>query len=97
MVSIRILEKQSGILRLIVFLHDKKDYMLSDIWEHAEISVHQGYESLAKCKELGLVRSRLDDSKYPPRNLISLTPRGKKVAQKLKEIEDLLNEGESGH
>ncbi|MDG7000605.1 MAG: hypothetical protein JRN15_16035 [Nitrososphaerota archaeon] len=94
MVSIRILEKQSGILRLIVFLYDKKDYMLSDIWEHAEISVHQGYESLAKCKELGLVSSKRDDSKYPPRNLISLTPRGKKVAGKLREIEELLNEAE---
>jgi DNA-binding HxlR family transcriptional regulator len=36
------------------------------------------------------VKNRIDDSKYPPRYLYSLTEKGKMVAEKLKEIEEIL-------
>ena len=54
------------------------------------ISVHQGYKALEKCKELELVKSRIDNTSYPARNMISLTPKGKKVAELLKKIEEVL-------
>ena len=35
-------------------------------------------------------RNRVDDSKYPPRYMYSLTEKGNKIAQNLKEIEEIL-------
>lgn len=84
------LEKQSGILRLLVFLMEHGEYLLSDIWDEAGISINQGYKALEKARDLGLISTKTDNSKYPPRNLISLTQKGKKIATKLKEIEEAL-------
>jgi predicted transcriptional regulator len=39
-----------------------------------------------------LIESTIDNTKYPPQNVISLTNKGRKVAQKLKEIEEVLEE-----
>ena len=90
MSKIRNLEKQSGIIRLLLFLHERGEYMLSKIWADGGISVHQGYKALEKCKELELVKSRIDNTSYPARNMISLTTKGKKVAELLKKIEEVL-------
>jgi len=35
---------------------------------------------------------RVDNSTYPPRNMISLTDKGREVAEKLKEIKEVLME-----
>ncbi len=50
------------------------------------------YPSIWKVKELGLIKEEIDNSKYPPRTILSLTEKGKLVAQKLKEIEEILKE-----
>ena len=86
------LEKQSGILRITVFLYDREEYMLSRIWPDSGVSINQGYKALDKMRELKMIKSRIDNSSYPPRNYISLTDKGKKIAAKLKEIEDFLKE-----
>ncbi len=75
---------------MVVFLSDKGEYILSKIWEEADIGTNQGYRSLDKARELGLISSRVDNSSYPPKNMISLTPKGKKVAELLKKIEEVL-------
>ena len=62
MSKIRYLEKQSGMIRLLLFLHETGECMLSKIWPDADISVHQGYKALDKCKELDLIKSRVDNS-----------------------------------
>lgn len=85
------LEKKSGLLRLLVFLYDHGEYMLSDIWDDSGISRNSGAGAIELLKKYGLVKNRVDDSKYPPRYLYSLTDNGKNVAQKLKEIEEILN------
>ena len=84
------LEKKSGLLRILLFLEEKGEYMLSDIWKDSDISRNSGIDALDELKELKLLKSRIDSTKYPPRNLISLTERGHNVAQKLKEIEEIL-------
>ena len=38
----------------------------------------------------GIIISKVDNSRYPPESLIELTEKGKKVAEKLKEIERIL-------
>ncbi len=87
---IRIFEKQSGLLRLILFIDEQKEYLLSKIWADAGISINQGYRSIEKARQMGLIRQRVDASSYPARNMISLTPKGKKVAELLKKIEEVL-------
>jgi len=42
--------------------------------------------------EYGLVNTRVDSSTYPPRNMISITEKGKKVAEHLKKVEEVLEE-----
>ncbi len=39
---------------------------------------------------MGLAESRVDDSTYPPKRMISLTGLGKEVADRMMEIERLL-------
>ncbi len=90
MQKIRVFEKQSGLLRLIVFLDEQDEYLLSKIWADAGISINQGYRSVEKAKQMGLIRQKVDASSYPPKNMISLTPKGKKVAELLKKIEGVL-------
>jgi len=48
------------------------------------------YSVIDKLKELELIKTRIDRSSYPPRKMISLTDKGRKVAEKLKEIEEIL-------
>ena len=93
MPKISVLEKQSGILRLLIFLNEHEGHLLSEIWDDAGIGINQGYKAIEKAKTLGLVATRVDNNKYPPRNYVSLTDKGKKVAKHLKEIEEIL-EGE---
>ena len=86
------LEKKSGLLRLLVFLYDHGEYMLSDIWDNSGISRNSGAGAMELLKKYGLVKNRVDDSKYPPRYMYSLTEKGQNIAQKLKEIENVLKE-----
>jgi len=39
---------------------------------------------------LGIIVSRIDSSRYPPESVIDLTEKGKKLAEKIKEIEEIL-------
>ena len=48
------------------------------------------YRTISQLKSIDLVKSRIDNTSYPARNMISLTPKGKKVAELLKKIEEVL-------
>ncbi|MGC8573980.1 MAG: hypothetical protein ACP5LC_00430 [Thermoplasmata archaeon] len=86
----KVLEKQSGFLRLLVYLSDKKEKVLTEILDETDIPVHQLYSSIEKAKELGLVKTRMDSRKYPPRNMVSLTAKGRKFSRKLGELIGIL-------
>ena len=90
MYKIYLLEKQSGILRLILYLYDNGESLLSSIWSKAQIGINQGYKALEKGRELDLIATRVDYSTYPRKNMISLTVKGKEVAKYLKKIEEVL-------
>ena len=87
---LKVLEKQSGFLRLLVYLSDKKEKALTEILDDTDIPVHQLYSSIEKAKELDLVKTRTDGRKYPPRNMVSLTTKGKKFSRKLEELTKIL-------
>ena len=83
---LKVLEKQSGFLRLIHYLGENGEKPLTEIMEEADISVHQLYSSIEKGKELDLVQTRMDKKKYPPRNMVSLTQKGLKFSKKIEEM-----------
>ncbi len=87
---LKVLEKQSGFLRLLAYLSDKKEKALTEILDETDIPVHQLYSSISKAKELNLVKTRMDSRKYPPRNLVSLTAKGKKFSRKVDEMMKIL-------
>jgi DNA-binding HxlR family transcriptional regulator len=88
---LKTIEKQSGFLRLIYYLGEHGETPLTEIMDNAEISVHQLYSSIEKGKELGLVSTRVDSKKYPPRNLVSLTQKGLKFSKKIDEMIKILD------
>jgi len=90
--AIKDLEGQKGILRVLILMKDKGEINYYSIIKESDLYDRVLRLSLKKLKELGLIESRLDHSTYPPRNMISLTDKGRKVAEKLEEIEKLLEE-----
>jgi DNA-binding HxlR family transcriptional regulator len=90
--SIKEFEGQKGILRLLVYLYEKGETNYYSIIKESDIYDRVLRLSVEKLKELKLVESKINNSTYPPRNMISLTPKGRKVAEKLKEIEEVLSE-----
>ncbi len=89
--SLRIIEKQSGFLRLIYYLGENGEKPLTEVLEETGIPVHQLYSSIEKGKQLGLIKTSVDKGKYPPRNMVSLTEKGKKLSEKIKEIIEILD------
>ena len=87
---LKVLEKQSGFLRLIHYLGENGEKPLTEILDETDIPVHQLYSSIEKAKELNLVKTRIDSKKYPPRNLISLTAKGRRFSKKLGEMMRIL-------
>ena len=90
---LRTLEKQSGLLRLIVYLAQDGEKPLTEVLEETGIPVHQLYSSIEKAKAMGLIESRIDNDGYPARNLIFCTLKGRKVARKLREIIQIVDSG----
>jgi len=90
--AIKDLEEQKGILRVLILLKNKGEINYYSIIKESDLYDRVLRLSLEKLKELRLIESRLDNSTYPPPNMISLTDRGRKVAEKLKEIEEVLVE-----
>lgn len=84
------LEHHSGILNILIILNERKELNFQAFISDYSLSPTTLYRTLGKIKELGLVKQRSDNTSYPPRNMISLTEKGKKVAAKLKEIEEIL-------
>jgi len=48
------------------------------------------YSSVSRLKQMGLVDARIDNTKFPGEQVVTLSLKGKKVAEKLKEIEEVL-------
>jgi DNA-binding MarR family transcriptional regulator len=87
---IKVLEKQSGLIRLLIYLSEKSPINVQSIIDDSDIYPNIMYASIRKAKEIALIEDKVDNSKYPPRTMLSLTEKGRRVAQKLKEIEEIL-------
>ncbi|MGC8562538.1 MAG: hypothetical protein ACP5UZ_08495 [Thermoplasmata archaeon] len=91
MVLVKALETQSGAMRLLLYLLKGPSYVTL-ILKETDIPNIQLLRSIELLLELKLIQKKVDTSTYPKRNIISLTNKGKQVAQKVKDIETLLKE-----
>ena len=88
----RTLEGQAGNLRVLIYLSNVDETNFQSIVEGLPLTGRSLYSVIDKLKELELINTRIDRSSYPTRNMISLTEKGRKVAECLKKIEKLLEE-----
>ena len=80
------IEKQSGFLRLLLYLDEHGEQAITEILDGSGIPVHQLYASIEMAKNWKLVSSRIDKSSYPNRNLIGITEKGENAAGRLREL-----------
>ena len=91
MTLVKALETQSGAMRLLMYLMKGPSYVTL-ILKETDIPNIQLLRSVNLLLDLKLIQKKVDSSTYPKRNIITLTNKGKLVAQKVKEIEALLKE-----
>ncbi len=84
------LEGQKGTLRLLVLLLKKGEINVQKITSESDLYYNIVNRSLRILSDLELITQRIDNSSYPPKNMISLTEKGKIVAEHLKKIEEVL-------
>ena len=77
-------------IRILLILETENKLNFQSFIDDKGISSTTLYRTLATLKELDLITTTTDKSRYPPQNVISLTEKGKKVAKHLKEIEEIL-------
>jgi len=81
--------EQTGSIRIMLFLNKKGAVTLTDIKGGVNCSLSAIYNALRKLRDAGLIQEELEET-FPRRRLISLTEKGRKVAEKLEEIEKSL-------
>ncbi len=91
MILVKALETQSGAMRLLMYLMKGPSYVTL-ILKETDIPNIQLLRSVNLLLDLKLIQKKVDSSTYPKRNIITLTNKGKLIAQKVKEIEALLKE-----
>lgn len=76
----------------MLYLEGKKEDTFQEIVDNLDLYYGAVNRSFERLKELGLVKQDINAMTKPPSNIIRLTEKGKLVAQKLKEIEEILKE-----
>ncbi len=92
MPNLKDMERQSGLLRLLLYLLEGDSYVVKLLHYH-DIPNNQLMRSINQLLKLELIVSKPDTSTFPQRKMLSLTEKGKKVARKLREINDMLKQG----
>ena len=55
--------------------------------------IKNGRSFLDVFKSMGSVKAKIDSRSYPSKKMITLSENGKKVAEKFREIEEILGDG----
>ncbi len=78
---------------MLLYLEGKNESAFQEIVDDLDLYYGAVNRSFERLKELGLVIQDINAATKPPSNIIRLTEKGKHVAEKLKEIEDILQGG----
>jgi len=83
--------EQTGSVRIILLLSRRGDVTLTDLRDNVGCSISSIYNALPKLKNAGIIQESLE-ADFPRRRRISLTAKGKRVAEKLADVERILSE-----
>ncbi|MCW6169354.1 MAG: hypothetical protein LVQ96_04545 [Thermoplasmatales archaeon] len=88
--KIEALEKNSGILRILVILKRNGEINFQRFIDIYHLYPNSLYPAIEKAKGLGLIDVRIDASPRPRKKMIKLTEKGEKVAEHISMVNDLL-------
>ena len=74
----------------MLYLEGKNESAFQEIVDDLDLYYGAVNRSCERVKELGLVIQDINAATKPPSNIIRLTEKGKHVAQKMREIEEIL-------
>lgn len=89
---LRILEKQSGFLRVLNYLLENGEQPVTKLIAESGIPSHQAYSSIELGERWNMITSRKDNSSHPIKNMIGITEKGIRATQKLKELMEIVLE-----
>jgi predicted transcriptional regulator len=89
--AIEEIEGQKGVLRLLVYLYNVEEVNFQKILDETNLYARIVKNSVAILEKNGLAITKVDRTSYPPKNMVSLTKKGKRVAEKIKEIEEIID------
>ena len=92
--SLEKLEGQKGVLRILVYLYQHGDTNFQRIVDEGNLYDRIVRNSLPILKNPSLISTKIDKISYPRKNMIFITEKGKRIAEKLMEIEEIMREGE---
>ena len=95
MISLRVLE-QTGAPEILIFLLEKENSRLTDVLiflRSKRIGQSAMYNALKLLKENKLIEDIITD--YPRSRILKITEKGRRVAEKLLEIKQILEEEEN--
>lgn len=85
----KIIVDEAGVLLITLLKHGRLS--LNELREKSDLSNQTVYNNARRLKEMNLIQEELEES-FPRRRFISLTEKGRKVAEKLEEIERILGD-----
>jgi DNA-binding HxlR family transcriptional regulator len=88
-----VLLEKAGVVRILLSLL-KGESKTSELIEKAKCPYTTLYTSLSLLRNLGLVEVEIV-KKYPRKKIVKLTERGRRVAELLKQIDDIVKSSES--
>jgi DNA-binding MarR family transcriptional regulator len=88
---IKVIEKQSGLSRLLIFLYLEGSSNIGYMMDVTNIHHNQAYAAVRKAVDLKLITSTYgEESNYRVRKL-ALTEKGRKVAMHLSDVNEILS------
>ncbi len=91
MEPIKVLEKQSGLSGMLIFLLLNGSCNITYMIDTSNINTNVAYTSVRKATELKLITSDYDEMSDRRLRKLKLTEKGRKMAKLLSEVNDILS------
>ena len=88
--KIEALEKNSGILRILVILKEKGEINFQQFIDIYHLYPNSLYPAIQKAKDLDLIDVRVETTFRPRKKMIKLTEKGERIADYISRVNDLL-------
>ena len=88
--KVEALEKNSGILRILVILKEKGEINFQQFIDIYHLYPNSLYPAIQKARDLDLIDVRLETASRPRKKMIKLTEKGERIADYISRVNDLL-------